>query len=169
MTPPPGGNGGDPDSSDHDADGDNRRADRQEKAPKEPNLPEGDEPQLAKLVKIMSMALGGCKRKPPDPPFISKHLDYHDVKVRLLASEDYFARNATYWMKEEDKIIYGTGRMEEREVAPFGLAYRKQMTGELAVQKEGGYEYWYIFKAQVILRFHYFPRSGKGVERNGTG
>jgi len=56
-------------------------------------------------------------------------------------------------MKEEDKIIYAIGRMEGKEVAPFALAYRKQMTGELGFQKQEGYEYWHIFKAKVILRF----------------
>jgi len=121
--------------------------------PKKPNQSEKDDPQLTKLVKIMSIALGGSKRKPANPPFIYKHLDYQDVKVWLLACEDYFARNPTYWMKEEDRIIYAIGRMEGKEVAPFVLAYRKQITGELGFQKQEGYEYWHIFKAQVILRF----------------
>jgi len=60
-------------------------------------------------VKIMSMALGGSKRKPADTPFSYKQLNYQDVRVWLLACEDYFARNPTYWMKEEDRIIYALG------------------------------------------------------------
>jgi len=56
-------------------------------------------------------------------------------------------------MKEEDKILYAIGRIEGKEVAPFPLAYRKQMTGELGFQKQEGYEYWHILKAQVILPF----------------
>jgi len=31
--------------------------------------------------------------------------------------------------------------MEGKEVAPFVLAYRKQMTGKLGYQKQEGYEY----------------------------
>jgi len=131
MPPPPGGNGGDPDPSDHDLDGDDRRKDHRRMVPKSPNQSERDDPQQTKLVKIMSMALGGSKPKPADPPFIYKHLDYQDVKIWLLACKDYFARNPTYWMKEEDRIRYAIGRMEGKEVAPFALAYRKQMTGEL--------------------------------------
>jgi len=111
------------------------------------------------------MALGGSKHKPADPPFVYKHLDYQDVKVWLLACEDYFARNPTYWMKEEDKIIYAIGRMEGKEVAPFALAYRKQMTGELGFQKQEGYEYWHIFKAQVILRFTVSHEAERALRR----
>jgi len=138
MPPPLGGNGGDPDPSDHDSDGENRREIRKGKRQRRPTTPEDDDPQLAKLVKVMSMVLGGSKRKPADPPFVYKHLDYQDVKVWLLACEDYFARNPTDWMNEEDKIIYAIGRMEGKEVAPFALAYRKQMTGELGFQKQEG-------------------------------
>ena len=53
-------------------------------------------------------------------------------------------------MKEEDRIIYAIGRREWKEVAPLGLSYRKQLTGELGFQNQEGYKYWYIFKAQVI-------------------
>jgi len=113
------------------------------------------------------MALGGSKRKPADPPFIYKDLDYQDVKGLLLACEDYFARNPTHWIKEEDKIIYTIGRMEGKEVAPFALVYRKQMTGELGFQKQERYKYRHIFRAQVILRFtvsHEAERALRGME-----
>ena len=165
MPPPPGGNGGDPDPSDHDSDGKNRRKIRKEKGPRRPATPEEDDPRLDKLVKVLSIALGESKRKPADPPFVYKYLDYQDVKVWLLACEDYVARNPTYWMKEEDKIIYAIGRMEGKEVAPFALAYRKQMTGELGFQKQEGYEYWHIFKAQVILRFTVSHEAERALRR----
>jgi len=165
MPLPQGGNSGDPDPSDHDSDGENRREIYKGKRHRRPATPEDDDPPLAKLVKVMSMALGGSKRKPAEPPFIYKHLHYQDVKVWLLACEDYFARNPTYWMKEKDKIIYTIGRMEEKEVAPFALAYRKQMTGELGFQKQEGYEYWHIFKAQVILQFTVFHEAERAPRR----
>jgi len=165
MPPPPGGNGRDPDPSDDNSDGENRHEIRTGKRHRSPTTPEDDDPQLAKLVKVMSMALGGSKRKPADPPFIYKHLDYQDVKVWLLACEDYFARNPTYWMKEEDKTIYAIGRIEGKEVAPFALAYRKQMTGELGFQKQEGYEYWHIFKAEVILRFTVSHEAERALRR----
>jgi len=165
MPPPPGGNRGDPDPSDHDSDGKYRREIRKGKWPRRPATPEDDDPRLDKLVKVLSMALGESKRKPEDPPFVYKHLDYQDVKVWLLACEDYFARNPTDWMKEEDKIIYAICRMEGKEVAPFALAYRKQMTGELGFQKQEGYEYWHIFKAQVILRFTVSHEAERALRR----
>ena len=111
------------------------------------------------------MALGGSKGKPADPPFIYKHLDYQDVKVWLLACKAYFARNPTYWRKEEDKIIYAMGRMKGKEVAPFALAYRQQMTSEFGFQKQEGYEYWHIFKAQVILRFTVSHKAERALRR----
>jgi len=68
-------------------------------------------------------------------------------------------------MKAEDKIIYTIGRMEGKEVAPFALAYRKQITGELGFQKQEGYEYWHIFKAQVILRFTVSDEAERALRR----
>jgi len=165
MPPRPGGNGGDSDPSDHDSDGENRRKIWEGKKPRRPATPDDDDPQLAKLVKVMSMALRGSKRKPADPSLVYKYLDYQDVKVWLLACEDYFARNPTYWMKEEDKIIYAIGRREGKEVALFALAYRKQMTGELGFQKQEGYEYWDIFKAQGILRLTVSHEAERALRR----
>jgi len=165
MPQPLGGIGADPDPSDHDSDGKNRRKICEEKGPRRPATPEDDDPRLDKLVKVLSMALGGSKRKPEDPPCVYKHLDYEDVKVWLLACEDYLARNPTYWMKEEDKIIYAIGRMEGKEVAPFALAYRKQITGKLGFQKQEGYEYWHILKAQVILRFTVSHEAERALRR----
>jgi len=100
-----------------------------------------DHPQLAKLVKVMGIALGGSQRKLPDPTFIFKHLDYQDVKVCILACEAYFARNRLYWVKEEERFSYVRGRMEGKEVATFALSYRKQITGELGFQKQEGNKY----------------------------
>jgi len=91
IPPPAGGNGGDPDLTDHDWDGANRREIQKGKRHRSPITPEYDDPQLAKLVKVMSMALGGSTRKPAHPPFIYTHLDYQDVKGLLLTCEDYFA------------------------------------------------------------------------------
>ena len=88
MPPPPGGNGADPDPSDHDSDGKDRRKIRKEKGPRRPATPEDNDPRLDKLVKVLSMALRGSKRKPADRPFVDKHLDYKDVKVWLLACEE---------------------------------------------------------------------------------
>jgi len=99
------------------------------------------------------------------PSFIASGLPR--CKGWLLACEDYFARNPTYWIKEEDKIIYAIGRMEGKEVAPFAVAYRKQMTGELGFHKQEGYEYWHIFRAQVIWRFtvsHEAERAQRRME-----
>jgi len=91
MPPPPGGNGEDTNPSDHDSDGQNRRKIHKGKRPMRPTTPEDDDPQLDKLVKVLSMALRGSKRKPADPPFVYKDLDYQDLKVWLLACEEYFA------------------------------------------------------------------------------
>jgi len=164
IPPPPRGNGGDPEPSDHDLGSENHREDRKGKASKKPTPPEDNDAQLAKLVKIRSIELGGSNRKPADPPFLYKHLDYQD-KVWLLTCQDYFTRNPTYWVKEEDRIIYTIGRMKGKEVAAFALSYRKQMTGGLGFQKQEGYEYWHIFTAEVILRFTVSHKAERALGR----
>jgi len=66
---PGGGNGRDPDPSAHNSDSENHREIAKGKRHKRPTIPENDDRQLAKLVKVMSMVLGGSKRKPADAPF----------------------------------------------------------------------------------------------------
>ena len=43
--------------------------------------------------------------------------------------------------------------MDGKEVAPFAITYRKQMTGELGYTKQPGYEFWHVFTEQVLRRF----------------
>ena len=62
------------------------------------------------------------------------------MKVWLLACEDYFARNPTYWREHKKEIISVLGRIEDKEVTPFTLVFRKQLSGESGFQKQEGYE-----------------------------
>jgi len=39
------------------------------------------------------------------------------------------------------------------------------MTGELGFQKQEGYEYWHIFKAQVILQFTVFHEPERALRK----
>jgi len=39
--------------------------------------------------------------------------------------------------------------MEAKEVAPFALTYRRQMTRELGYTKHTGYKFWHVFAEQA--------------------
>ena len=43
--------------------------------------------------------------------------------------------------------------MEEKEVRPFALTYRRKMTAELGYTKPTGYEFCQVFAEQVLRRF----------------
>ena len=56
----------------------------------------------------------------------------------LLTCMDYFGRNSGQWENEAQRIRYDIGRMEGKQVAPFALTYRRQMTGEIAYTRQEG-------------------------------
>jgi len=43
--------------------------------------------------------------------------------------------------------------MDGKEVAPFALTYRRQMTGEIGYMRQEGYEFWHVFAEQTLRHF----------------
>jgi len=43
--------------------------------------------------------------------------------------------------------------MDGKEVAPFALTYRQQMTGEIGYTRQEGYEFWHVFAEQALRGF----------------
>jgi len=43
--------------------------------------------------------------------------------------------------------------MVGKDVAPFALTYRRQMTGELGYTRQAAYEHWHVFEDQAVRRF----------------
>jgi len=57
--------------------------------------------------------------------------------------------------------------MERREVAPFALTYRQQMTGELGFTRQAGYEFWQVFAEQGVGRFGPTHETEKSLTQMG--
>jgi len=43
--------------------------------------------------------------------------------------------------------------MDGKEVAPFALTYRQQMTREIGYTRQEGYEFWHVLEEQALQRF----------------
>jgi len=43
--------------------------------------------------------------------------------------------------------------MDGKEVAPFALTYRRQMSREIGYTRQEGYEFWHVFAEQALRRF----------------
>jgi len=70
-----------------------------------------------------------------------------------MTCTDYFGRNSWQWEDEAQRIRYAISRMDGKEVAPFALTYRRQMTGETGYTRQEGYEFWHVFAEQTLRRF----------------
>jgi len=51
---------------------------------------------------------------------------------------DYFGRNSWQWEDETQRIRYAISPRDGKEVAPFALTYRGQMTGEIGYMRQEG-------------------------------
>ena len=57
--------------------------------------------------------------------------------------------------------------MEGKEVAPFALTYRRQMTREIAYTRQEGYEFWHPFAEQALRRFGPTHEAEKSLREKG--
>jgi len=71
----------------------------------------------------------------------------------LLACTDYFGRNSCQWQDKAQRIQYAISGIEGKEVAPYALTYRRQMTRELGYTRQAGNEHWHVFAEQAVRRF----------------
>jgi len=92
-------------------------------------------------------------KRPADPPEVFKNKSYQDIRIWLMAVQDYFERNTHLWTEEVDRIKYVLGHMEGDDVAPVKDTYRKKMSGALGFKKEIGYERWFMFEQTITERF----------------
>jgi len=58
--------------------------------------------------------------------------------------------------------------MDGKEVAPFALTYRQQMTGETGYTRQEGYEFWHVFAEQVLRRFGPIHEAEKSLREMGS-
>jgi len=88
-----------------------------------------------------------------DRPWVFKNKSYQDIRIWLMAVQEYCERNSHLWTMEVDRIKYALGQMAGDDVAPFKDNDRKKMSGALGYKKEIGYERWFMFEQKVTERF----------------
>jgi len=59
--------------------------------------------------------------------------------------------------------------MDGKEVAPFALTYRRQITGEIGYSRQEGYEFWHLFGEQGLRRFVPTDEVEKCLREMGSG
>jgi len=101
----------------------------------------------------MANALGQRTRVPAEPPAMFRNEKQPDIRMWLITCTDYFGRNCWQWEDEAQRIRYAISRMDGKEVAPFALTYRQQMTGEIGYTRQEGYGFWQLFAEQALRRF----------------
>jgi len=58
--------------------------------------------------------------------------------------------------------------MDGKEVAPFALTYRRQMTGEIGYTRQEGYEFWHLFAEQALRRFRPTYEAERSLREMGS-
>ena len=85
-----------------------------------------------------------------------------------MTCTDDFDRNSWQWEDKAQRIRYAIRRMDGKEVAPFALTYRRQMTGEIGSTRQEGYKFWHIFAQQALLRFRPPHEAEKSLREMGS-
>jgi len=156
---PGGGGGGDPDDEGEgsgrkpDENRKGRRDERPAPQPEEHDYDAENDEQFNLFSRVMANALGQRTRVPAEPPTMFGNEKHQDIRMWLMRCTDYFGRNS--WQREDEaqRIRYAISRMDGKEVAPFALTYRRQMTGEIGYTRQEGYEFWHVFAEQVVRCF----------------
>ena len=66
------------------------------------------------------------------------------------------------------RIRYAISRMDRKEVAPFALTYRRQMTREIGYTRQEGYEFWHIFAEQILRHLGPTHEAEKSLREMGS-
>jgi len=172
--PPGGGGGGDPDD---DGKGSGRKPDERRKGrrderpapqPEENDNDAENDEQFNLFSRVMANALGQRTRVPAEPPAMFRNEKHQDIRMWLMTCTDYFGRNSWQWEDEAQRIRYAISRMDGKEVAPFALTYRRQMTGEIGYTRQEGYEFWHVFAEQTLRRFGPTHEGEKSLREMGS-
>jgi len=171
---PGGGGGGDPDDEGEGSGSkpDVSRKGRQDERPA-PQLEEDDydvenDEQFNLFSRVMANALGQRTRVPAKPPAMFRNEKHQDIRMWLITCTDYFGRNSWQWEDEAQRIRYAISRMDGKEVPPFALTYRRQMTGEIGYTRQEGYEFWHVFAEQAQRRFGPTHEAEKSLREMGS-
>jgi len=116
----------------------------------------------------MANALGQRTRVRAEPPPMFRNEKHQDILIWLLTCTDYFGRNSWQWEDEAQPIRYAISRMDGKEVGPFALTYRRQMTGEIGYTRQEGYEFWHVFAEQDLRRFGPTLEAEKSLREMGS-
>jgi len=117
----------------------------------------------------MANALGQRTRVPAEPPSMFRNEKHQDIRMWLMTCTDYFGRNSWQWEDEAQRIRYAISRMDGKEVGPFALTYRRQMTGEIGYTRQEGSEFWHVFAEQVLRCFGPTHEAEKSLREMGLG
>jgi len=149
-TPEQGGNGGgqlppttmhgagDPDPDNGDDNDDDGQDPKGGPSPREkgkgrekqgPQTEEEEEDVVDVMAKVIIRERLLHTKRPSDPPWVFKNKSHQDIRIWLMAVQDFFERNSYQWTMETDRIKYARGRMERDDVAPFTDTYQKKMSG----------------------------------------
>jgi len=171
---PSGGGGG---NSDDEGEGAGRKPDEGRKGrrderpapqPEEDGYDAENDEQFNLFSRVMANALGQRTRVPAEPPAMFRNEKHQDIRMWLMTCTDYFGRNSGQWEDEAQRIRYAISRMDGKEVAPFALTYRRQMTGEIGYTRQEGYEFWHVFAEQALRRFGPTLEAEKSLREMGS-
>ena len=164
--PPKQGAPGAPGGGDSDDEGEGPRKGRRNERParrsRKPRREEDEEddddegmagPDELSFSRILGRAIGDTSKHPAQPPPEYEDAKHQDVRLGLIACEDFFDRNPSQCRIEADRIKYALSKMKGPQVSSFAMNYRNQMIGELGFTRQEGYELWAIFAEQVVRRF----------------
>ena len=130
-------------------------------APRQNQAPNQTEAERISEMIARTMAQGS--RRAAQSPFKFENKPTQDVRVWILACEDFFGRNAWQWEEEDERIKYALSMMEGSAVTPFAITYRKKMTGEFGFPRSDGYDLWENFKNQIQEKFSILHRAQRAL------
>ena len=88
-------------------------------APRQDQAPNPTEAERSTEILARRMARGS--RRAAQPPFKFENKPNQDVRVWIMASEDFFGRNASQWEEEDERSKYALSMMEGSTVSPFAI------------------------------------------------
>jgi len=145
-----------------------RRDERPAPQPEEEDYAAENEEQINLFSRVMANALGQRTRVPVEPPAMFRTEKHQDIRMWLLTCTDYFGRNSWQLENEAQRIPYSISRMDRKEVPPFGLTYRRQMSREIGYTRQEGYEFWHVLAEQALRRFGPTHEAEKSLREKGS-
>jgi len=96
----------------------------------EDNYDAENDKQLNVFSRVLADSLGPRTRVPAEPPALFRNEKHQDIHRWLLTCRNYLGQNSWQWEDERQRIGYDISRVKGKEVTPFALTHRRQMTGE---------------------------------------